>query len=335
MSSRVSIGIVTWHPDDLLERCIASVRAQDHPSVTLKVWDNGTTVGSRTLIERLTSPHERVFSKTNLGFADAHNQLIHSSDGTYYLCLNPDAVLSTGYVRELVEALDAAPSVGSATGRLLRLDDETVLDSTGIVMTPDQRHLDRGGGEPAHRRYLSGPEPIFGPSGAVALYRRAMLEDIAFRGEYFDGAFFAYREDADLAWRAQWRGWTSLYVPGAVAWHRRRVTPERRSALPAEINRYSVRNRFLLRVKNQSVGLACRFALPALRRDALVVGYVLLREWSSIPGLLDVIRLLPRMLAWRRHVLGRRRVGSTDLARWFRPSAEKDGSCLSGIPDRK
>ena len=150
------------------------------------------------------------------------------------------------------------------------------------------------------------------------MYRRAMLEDIAFRSEYFDQAFFAYREDADLAWRAQWRGWSSLYVPTAVAWHRRRVTPERRSELPAEINRYSVRNRFLLRLKNQSMGLAWRYAWPGLKRDAQVVGYVLLREWSSIPGLLDVVRLLPKMLAWRRHVLGTRRRESAELATWFR-----------------
>jgi len=96
------------------------------------------------------------------------------------------------------------------------------------------------------------------------------------------------------------------------------VTPERRSALPAEINRYSVRNRFLLRLKNQSMGLAWRYAWPGLRRDAQVVGYVLLREWSSIPGLLDVVRLLPKMLAWRRHVLGTRRRDSAELATWFR-----------------
>lgn len=325
MLPSVCVGIVTWHPDALLERCIEAVRSQDFPALTLRIWDNGTTPDSRALIERLTTPEERVFSQANVGFADAHNQLIAGSASTYYLCLNPDAVLTPGYVRGLVDALEAAPAVGSATGRLLRLDDE-VIDSTGIVMTRDQRHLDRGAGEPAEGRYLDGPEPIFGPSGAVALYRRAMLDDIAFRGEYFDRAFFAYREDADLAWRAQWRGWSSLYVPGAVARHRRRVTPERRSALPADINRYSVRNRFLLRLKNQSLGLAWRFAIPGLRRDALVVGYVLLREWSSIPGLLDVVRLLPSMLAWRRHVLSRKRVTSAELAGWFGPSGGYPGS---------
>ena len=314
----VSVGIVTWHPDPLLARCIASVRAQDHPSVTLHVWDNESTPESRAFLASLTSPDEHTCSDANVGFSAGHNALIRRATSQYYLCLNPDAVLSEGYIRALVDALEANAAAGSATGRLLRLDDEATLDSTGIVMTPDQRHLDRGAGEPADGRFLAGPEEIFGTSGAVAMYRRAMLDDIAFRGEYFDQAFFAYREDADLAWRAQWRGWSSLYVPTAVAWHRRRVTPERRSALPAEINRYSVRNRFLLRLKNQSMGLAWRYAWPGLRRDAQVVGYVLLREWSSIPGLLDVARLLPRMLAWRRHVLGTRRRQSAELAPWFR-----------------
>ncbi len=316
MISSVSVGIVTWHPDALLARCIASVRAQDHPGVSLHVWDNGSTPESRLLVESLTSPDERTCAPDNHGFSGGHNALIRTCASTYYLCLNPDAVLSPSYVRTLVATLDAAPRAGSATGRLLRLDDDTI-DSTGIVMTRDQRHLDRGAGEPAAGRYLGPPEAIFGPSGAAALYRRAMLDDVAYAGEFFDEAFFAYREDADLAWRAQWRGWDSLYVPDAGAWHRRRVTPERRSALPPEINRYSVRNRFLLRLKNQSWGLARRFLLPALRRDAQVIGYVLLREWTSVPGLVDVARLLPSMLARRRHVLGRRRRTSADMARWF------------------
>jgi hypothetical protein len=89
--------------------------------------------------------------------------------------------------------------------------------------------------------------------------------------------------------------------------------------LPAEINRYSVRNRFLLRLKNQSAGLAWRFLLPGLWRDLQVVGYVLLREWSSLPGLVDVIREWPRTWAKRRHILGRRRTDSAAMARWFAP----------------
>jgi GT2 family glycosyltransferase len=314
----VSVGIVTWNADALVERCIASVRAQRYPELSLRVFDNGSHAETRARVMSLTSADEQIWSPRNVGFSAAHNALIRRSTGAYYLCLNPDAVLSPDYVRHLVDAVEATPAAGSATGRLLRLDTPDILDSTGIVMTRDQRHLDRGADQPAAGRYLGEPEDIFGPSGAVALYRRAMLDDVAVAGEVFDEDFFAYREDADLAWRARVQGWSSLYVPAAEAWHRRRVTPERRRDLPREVNRYSVRNRFLLRLKNQPAALAWRFLLPTLRRDLQVVGYVLLREPSSVPGLLDVLRLLPRTWRKRRVIQGRRRTASATLAAWFR-----------------
>lgn len=314
----VSVGIVTWNPDALFERCIASVREQTHPAIDLRVWDNASAPEGRAIVARVTREDERTWSPENLGFAGAHNRLIAASRGAYYLCLNPDALLDPAYVATLVAALEAAPEVGSATGRLVRLDDPDVLDSTGIVMTRDQRHLDRGADEPAPGRFESGPEEVFGPSGAAALYRRAMLEDVAIAGEYFDEAFFAYREDADLAWRARIQGWSSLYVPTARAVHRRRVTPERRRDLPPEVNRYSVRNRFLLRLKNQSAREAVRFFWPTLLRDAMVVGYVLLREHRSLPGLVEVLRLLPSTWRKRRTIAARRRVPPADIARWFR-----------------
>ena len=63
-------------------------------------------------------------------------------------------------------------------------------------------------------------ELVFGATGAAALYRRAMLDDVRVAREYFDEDFFAYREDADLAWRAQLLGWRCLYVPAGPRAHR-------------------------------------------------------------------------------------------------------------------
>src|SRR6185503_13053174 len=201
------------------------------------------------------------------------------SRGAYYLTLNPDVVLDPGCVAALVEAMDAAPRAGSATGKLRRAEPAGVLDSTGVVMHRSQRHFDRGADEPDRGQY-DAQGPVFGVSGAAGFYRRTMLDDVAVAGEVFDEDFFAYREDADLAWRAQLLGWDAIYVPAATATHVRRVTPERRAKLPAAINRYSVRNRFLLRLKNQTAGQALRFAAAGLARDLQVVGYVLAREWS-------------------------------------------------------
>ena len=83
-------------------------------------------------------------------------------------------------------------------------------------MHRSQRHFDRGAGEIDRGQYDT-PGAVFGVSGAAGCYRRAMLDDVAIAGEVFDEDFFAYREDADLAWRAQLLGWDALYVPEATA----------------------------------------------------------------------------------------------------------------------
>ena len=49
-------------------------------------------------------------------------------------------------------------------------------------------------------------------------------------------------------------------------------------------------------------------------RDVAVIGYVFLREWTSLPGLFYVIRHLPRLLRKRKLIQSRRRADPVD---WF------------------
>ncbi len=108
------------------------------------------------------------------------------------------------------------------------------------------------------------------------------IDDVSVDGEFFDEEFFSFREDGDLAWRAQVMGWKCLYTPMAVAWHVRRVTPERRSDLPLIINWHSMKNRFLMRGKNASGWLCWRLLLPVAWRDLMTVGYAVVRDQRLI-----------------------------------------------------
>jgi len=109
---------------------------------------------------------------------------------------------------------------------------EPHIDSVGIYFTPAMRHFDRGWRETAGDRFGE-MEYVFGASGAAALYRRAMIDDISAGGNFFDPDFFSYREDADVAWRAQLLGWGCLYTPEAVGYHVRRVVSGNRRARTA------------------------------------------------------------------------------------------------------
>ena len=157
------------------------------------------------------------------------------------------------------------PKIGTVCGKLLtmtshfEIPERPVVDSTGIYFNPMLRHLDRGSQEVDNGEYLQ-YEFVFGATAAAALYRRAMIDDISLDGEFFDSDFFVYREDADVAWRAQLMGWKCLYAPYARGYHVRKVLPGNRRALPPEINMHSVKNRFLMRIKN----ISPRSLLPQL-----------------------------------------------------------------------
>ncbi len=311
---KVAVNLVTFNSAVDIEACIKSLEAQTFRDFRIHIFDNASNDGTLRTLESLGI--DDVFpSSLNIGFCKAHNLLVQRSSSDYVLFLNPDTILRPRFIECLVEAMEARRDAASASGKLLRMDNKT-LDSTGIIMVPGQRHLDRGAGERDTGQYET-PEEIFGPSGAAAFYRRRSLEDVAINGQYFDEDFFAYREDADLAWRCRLAGWISIYTPGAIALHRRRVTPERRGQLPKEINYHSVKNRFLLRLNNMTSDLYWRDFVSITYRDLQVIGYVLLREWSSIPALSYVIRHFPRLLRKRLEVQKRRRIEPTQIEKWF------------------
>src|SRR5262249_61074442 len=126
-----------------------------------------------------------------------------------------------------------------------------LVDHSGFYFAPMLRHLDRGSKEVDNGHYLN-CEYVFGATAAAALYRRQMIEDISIQGEFFDPDFFVYREDADVAWRAQLMGWRCIYTPMARGYHVRNVLPGNRRALPAGIKMHSGKNPFPLRVKHMN-----------------------------------------------------------------------------------
>jgi len=332
MNPKVLVSIVTFNSGQYLKACLESLKAQTFRDFSVFLWDNASTDNSRAIVagyrDFLSFAH---FSDENVGFCAAHNRLISRAESDYVLVLNPDVVLDVRFVETLVREMDMDSGAGSATGKLWRWENAAlnpkdfskrqdasvkVLDSTGIYLTPSQRHFDRGSGRIDAGQYDI-REYVFGATGAAAFYRRDMLEEIRHGDQYFDESFFYYREDVDLAWRAQWMGWRCLYMPEATGYHARRVLPERRSALPRAINMHSFKNRFLLRIKNMDLGTYARFYIPITLRDVGILLYVLTREWSSLPGIPLIVRAFPNAWAQRKSLQRHRRVSAGFMRSWI------------------
>jgi GT2 family glycosyltransferase len=311
MGRLVTVVLVTWNSAKYLRRCLEGIAKQSHHELELIAVDNASADGSADLVAQLAPEARVIRNDTNRGFAAAVNQGLAVARGEFVLFVNPDAFLEPDYIARVIAALDAAgPSFGSATGRLLR--PSGVIDSKGIRMTRSGRHFDIDQGKPDDGD--TGMREVFGVSGAAAVHRRAFLDDVGL----LDEDFFSFREDADLAWRGRLFGWRAIYAGDAIAVHVRTVTPERRRELPPFINMHSVKNRFLLRLKNEGAWLALRNAPFELARDVVTIAAVLTIERTSLPALAWLWKNRKRIMAKRREIQRRRRVSDRELARWFR-----------------
>jgi GT2 family glycosyltransferase len=319
----VSVTIVTWNSAQYLRKCLESIERQDYQDFEIVILDNASSDETRDILGERQSRCRVIYKQENTGFAAGQNEAIRGARGDFVLCLNPDVVLREDFIRQLLAAAERHPDAGTICGKLLRWDvsreaPSDVLDSTGMYFTRNMRHLDRAADEVDRGQY-DRRQYVFGATGAAALFRRQFIEAVSVAGQFFDEEFFAYREDADLAWRAQVMGHKCLYAPAAVAGHVRRVTPERREELPLLINWHSVKNRWLMRAKNATAWLCWRLALPVLWRDVMIFGYALLRDRRMISACLYRWRsdVRARTRQKRDAIQARRRVSDRELLWWF------------------
>jgi GT2 family glycosyltransferase len=329
VETSVAVCIVTHNSAADLPGCLEAVGRLEHRPLEIVVADCASDDGSLDAARRHAPPglpFQALDLGENLGFTGGMNAALAASRSPWVLALNADARPAPDYLTRLLARADAHPELraGALIGRLLRpaaADGSRLLDACGMRLTRTWRHLDRGSGEPDRGQYKI-PERVFGASGAAALYRREALDDAAVDGEVFDTRFHSFREDAELCFRLRERGWEILYEPAAVAEHRRFNLPERRSDMPAVVNYHSLKNRYLLRLYHQTAGNFLRTLPPALIRDLMAAGWVLLRERTSLPayGWLWIHRR--EILRRRRAIQARRTVPPAALDRWFSTEGE-------------
>jgi GT2 family glycosyltransferase len=324
----VTVSIVLHDSADVIAPCLQALDRQTRLPDAVVVFDNASSDDGMAIARRALPGAQFHHAGTNIGFSAGQNRAMSLAPAEIHLSLNPDCQLSPTFIERALTAMETDPTAGSLSGRLLRFTEapvgeqpaeaapDDILDSTGMVALRNRRVLDRGSEELALGRYTE-DEYVFGVSGAAGVYRRSMLEDVAFGGQFFDEDFFAYREDVDLAWRAQQRGWRCRYLPSAVARHRRRVAPGRRGELPAWINRQSLANRWRMIAKNETALGWRRDWVAILGRDIATLGYCLVREPSSLLAVGIVAADAGRLRAWRRHIARTRRALPEELLRWF------------------
>lgn len=239
--------VVNWNAGKQLENCLRSLQHQ----CQVVVVDNDSTDGSDQLAERFSGV-TLIRPLSNLGFAKACNLGAKNSATKYILFLNPDAVIYDDTLEKVLSYMhsDEYKHVGICG---VQLTDESGKVARSCARHPSfgqlichsigiDRFFPRTGflmTDWVHDRTQYVDHVI----GAFYFVRR----DVFIQLDGFDEHFFLYYEDLDFSKRARNKGWQSLYVADARAYHKGGGTSDQ---IKAKRLFYALRSRLQYSVKH-------------------------------------------------------------------------------------
>jgi GT2 family glycosyltransferase len=268
----ISVIVVDFRGGELLRRCVRDVHTaleRVDGGGELIVVDNGSAGG-------LALDGARVIElSTNRGFAGGVAVGLEHSHGEWVALVNNDAFLERDALARMLAAGSSDERIGAVTAQVRFERRPDLVNTAGLEIDRLGIAYDRLAGVSVTE---GGSEPVevFGASACVTLYRRAMLDEIG----GFDTSFFAFGEDADVAWRARMAGWRCLYEPRAIALHRGSMTARERS-----VTKYFLvgRNRVRLLAKNATTDQLVRHGLGMIAYDLAYVAFAAATDRTLAP----------------------------------------------------
>lgn len=217
----------------------------------------------------------RVFETPhNVGFAAGAMVGVEAARGEWVLLLNDDVLLEPEAVARMLQTGSSARDIGAVAPQIRFERARNLINSAGLAVDALGVASERLVG--AAVTTADEPQDVFGASGTAALYRVQMLRDVG----GFDERFFAYYEDADLAWRARMRGWRCVYEPTAIVYHVHSATLGHESPR----KHYLVgRNRVRTLAKNATGAHLLRFGPAIVAYELAYVAFVAFASQTLAP----------------------------------------------------
>ena len=223
-----SLAIVNWNTRDLLDDCLASIRAvKGSESVEVLVADNLSSDGSAEMVTEKYPEVNLIRNSDNLGFAGGHATLFPHSTGKYHVLINSDVRLEPGCLEIVRKRMESDPQIGILGCRITGPDQQIqpscrrfptlwrqLIDASGI-----NRIFARSSFWNAYKMgdfdHLSSRE-VDQVMGSFFVIRRELIEKIG----VLDTNFFMYYEEVDYCLRARKAGFKIFYEADAVIWHK-------------------------------------------------------------------------------------------------------------------
>ncbi len=293
---KVSVVVPNWNGMRFVGMCLDSLAKLDFADYEVIVVDNGSSDGSREMIEEQYPDVRLLKLPENMGFAIACNEGIKASNAEYIVLLNNDIEVTPDWLRELYEGMERHPECGMGTTKMMFLDQRDVFYNTGDLFHSWSAGGGRGQGEKDVGQYEK-EDYVFGACAGAGIYRRTFFNQVGL----FDEDFFIFAEDVDLNMRGQLQGFRAVYLPKAKVYHIGTAT----------VGLYSDRYVYLCKrndlwvfIKNYSLKMYFKFIFSIWKHQFADIKYFTYRGQGQVllKSKWDALKLLPQMLFRRSQI---------------------------------
>ncbi|MCR5710178.1 MAG: glycosyltransferase family 2 protein [Bacteroidales bacterium] len=217
-----AVVILNWNGLPMLQAYLPTlVERTADPGAFIVVADNGSTDGSVAWMQDNWPDIRLITFDRNYGFTGGYNRALREIDADYYVLLNSDIEVGTGWLEPLVGFMEEHPDVGICQPKVLSMAERDRFEYAGAC----GGFIDRFGYPFCRGRILSNiekdtgqydePEECFWATGACMVVRSALYHHLG----GLDELFFAHMEEIDFCWRAKMLGYHVWCVPSSTVWH--------------------------------------------------------------------------------------------------------------------
>lgn len=212
----VSAAIVTYNNGSLAAQTVKSLLENTKRyKLKLYVFDNASTDNTAEIIKSFKDVDLTVLNK-NIGFAAAHNLILNKKAGKYHFIINPDILLKSDVISDMVDFLEANEDTVMAMPQILN-NDGSIQYLPKEVPTFKSLFFGRLFSKIRNEyvwknKDINGVRDICFCSGCFFCIKSEAFKKLG----GFDQRFFMYLEDADLTLRAKKYGRTVINTDFSV-----------------------------------------------------------------------------------------------------------------------
>ena len=209
----VSVIILNYNAGNLLSECIESVLKTDYEKFEIIIVDNDSKDDSVDRCKEKFRDVQIIENKKNLGYCEGNNVGIRNAKGEFIAILNPDTVVDSNWLKELIKGYEIFGD-GMYQPRFLTTNNHKILQGTGNMINLFGFGFARNKGDIDEGQFNE-PERIGYASGTCLFTSKKIIEEL----DMFDSFLFAYHDDLDLGWRAALKNIKSYYIPSSIVYH--------------------------------------------------------------------------------------------------------------------